>query len=88
VYVPNVFTPNGDGSNDVFFVNGKGITGLSVKIYNRWGNKVFEINNLNESWDGTYKGSDQNTAVFVYVLEANFENGKTVTESGNVSLVR
>jgi len=88
VYVPNVFTPNGDGNNDIFFVNGKGIIGLSVKIYNRWGNKVFEINNLNESWDGTYKGSEQNTAVFVYVLEATFINGKTVTESGDVSLIR
>jgi len=88
IFIPNVFTPNGDGSNDVFFVNGKGITGLSVKIYNRWGNKVFESSDINQGWDGKHNGADQNTAVFVYVLEANFENGKTVTESGNVSLVR
>ncbi len=88
VYVPNAFTPNGDGNNDVFFVNAKGVESLSVKIYNRWGNKVFEINDVNDIWDGTYKGKKQNTAVFVYVLEASFLNGKTVTESGNVNLIR
>lgn len=88
VYTPNMFSPNGDGENDVFFVRGKGIATLSVKIYNRWGNKVFEINDVNQGWDGTYKGSDQGTAVFVYVLEATFLNGKTVTESGDVSLIR
>ena len=88
VYVPNAFTPNGDGNNDVFFVNAKGVGSLSVKIYNRWGNKVFEINEVNDVWDGTYKGKKQNTAVFVYVLEATFLNGKTVTESGNVNLIR
>lgn len=88
VYVPNAFTPNGDGNNDVFFVNAKGVESLSVKIYNRWGNKVFEINDVNDVWDGTYKGKKQNTAVFVYVLEATFLNGKTVTESGNVNLIR
>ncbi len=88
VYTPNAFTPNGDGNNDVFFVRGKGIATLSVKIYNRWGNKVFEINDVTQGWDGTYKGAEQNTAVFVYVLEATFLNGKTVTESGDVSLIR
>ncbi|MBW6481692.1 MAG: gliding motility-associated C-terminal domain-containing protein [Vicingaceae bacterium] len=88
VYTPNMFSPNGDGENDVFFVRGKGIATLSVKIYNRWGNKVFEINDVNQGWDGTYKGANQNTAVFVYVLEATFLNGKTVTESGDVSLIR
>jgi len=88
VYTPNVFTPNGDGNNDIFFVRGKGIETLSVKIYNRWGNKVFEINDIAQGWDGTYKGAEQNTAIFVFVLEATFLNGKTVSESGDVSLIR
>ncbi|MBI2282036.1 MAG: gliding motility-associated C-terminal domain-containing protein [Bacteroidetes bacterium] len=88
VYLPNAFTPNGDGNNDIFFVRGKGIEALSVKIYNRWGNKVFEINDVTQGWDGTYKGSEQNTAVFVYVLEVTFQNGKIITESGDVELIR
>ncbi|PKP39540.1 MAG: hypothetical protein CVT98_01405 [Bacteroidetes bacterium HGW-Bacteroidetes-15] len=88
VYTPNAFTPNGDGNNDVFFVRGKGIATLSVQLYNRWGNKVFEINDVSQGWDGKYKGADQNTGVFVFVLEATFLNGKKVTQSGDVSLIR
>jgi gliding motility-associated-like protein len=88
VYLPNVFTPNGDGNNDILFAYGKGIVSLSFKIYNRWGNKVFETNEINQGWDGTHNGTEQNTAVFVYVVEATFLNGKTVTQSGDVSLVK
>ncbi|MDT8411741.1 MAG: gliding motility-associated C-terminal domain-containing protein, partial [Vicingaceae bacterium] len=88
VYTPNAFTPNGDGNNDVFFVRGKGIATLSVKIYNRWGNKVFETSDINQGWDGKHNGSDQNTAVFVYVIEGTFLNNKTFKESGDVSLIR
>jgi gliding motility-associated-like protein len=88
VYVPNMFSPNGDGQNDVFFVYGKGIETLSVKIYNRWGNEVFEIDDINQGWDGKYKGADQNTGVFVFMLEATFLNGKIISKSGDVNLVR
>jgi len=88
VYVPNVFSPNNDGNNDVLFVYGDGILSLSMKIYNRWGNKVFEITDVNQGWDGKYKGKDQNTAVFVYVLDVTFINGKYSSLSGNVSLIK
>ncbi len=88
VYLPNVFSPNGDGKNDVFYVRGKGIETISLKIYNRFGNKVFESNNLSEGWDGTYKGTIQNTSVFVFMLEVTFFNGKTLTKSGDISIIR
>lgn len=88
VYVPNAFSPNGDGNNDNFFVNGKGLASMSFKIYNRWGNKVFETNQISQVWDGKYNGKEQSTGVFMYVLEVVFVNGKSVTESGDVSLIR
>ena len=88
VYVPNVFSPNGDGNNDIFYVRGKGIRSMNIEIYNRWGNKVFESSNIADGWDGKYGGAEQNTAVFVYVINAVLENGKKVNESGNISIIR
>ena len=88
IYLPNVFSPNGDGENDVLFVRGKGIESVSLKIYNRWGNKVFESNNLEQGWDGTFKGKEQGSAVFVYYISATFVNGSTIEDKGNVSIVR
>ena len=88
VYVPNVFTPNEDGNNDVFYVRGKGIRSMNIEIYNRWGNKVFESSNVEVGWDGKYGAADQNSAVFVYVISAVLENGKKVEESGNISIIK
>jgi len=88
VYLPNVFSPNGDGENDILYVLGKGIESISLSIYNRWGNKVFETNDMLQGWDGTYNGNEQGNAVFVYYITATFVNGKTVEEKGNVSIVK
>ncbi|HLV42485.1 MAG TPA: gliding motility-associated C-terminal domain-containing protein, partial [Brumimicrobium sp.] len=88
VYVANAFSPNGDGNNDFIPVRGKCVASLNFKIFNRWGNLVFETDQLNHGWDGYYKGKLQNTAVFMYVLEATFENGEKIKESGDISLIR
>ncbi|MBI2281501.1 MAG: gliding motility-associated C-terminal domain-containing protein [Bacteroidetes bacterium] len=88
VYVPNVFTPNGDGNNDIFYVRGKGIRSMNLEIFNRWGNKVFESSNIEVGWDGKFGGAEQNSAVFVYVISAVLENGKKVEESGNISIIK
>jgi gliding motility-associated-like protein len=88
IYLPNVFSPNGDGENDVLYVRGKGVQTLSLSIYNRWGNKVFETDELEFGWDGTYRGEEQGSAMFVYYLSATFVNGETVEEKGNVSIVK
>src|SRR5690554_3431954 len=88
VYVANAFSPNGDGNNDFIPVRGECVNNLSFKIFNRWGNLVFETNKLNDGWDGYYKGELQNSGIYVYVLKATLENGETVNESGDITLLR
>ncbi len=88
VYLPNVFSPNGDGENDILYVLGKGVETINLTIYNRWGNKVFESNDMTQGWDGTYNGNEQGNAVFVYYISATFVNGLRVEDKGNVSIVK
>jgi len=88
VGVPNAFSPNGDGVNDVVKVEGRGIVSLVFRIYNRWGEKVFETNDKNIGWDGIYKGSLQEMEVYTYAVEATLINGKTVPLKGNITLLR
>src|SRR5207342_761602 len=67
VDVPTAFTPNGDGRNDVIYVDGWGIRKLNYfRIYNRWGQMLFESNDINVGWDGTFKGVPQNMETYVY----------------------
>jgi gliding motility-associated-like protein len=88
LYIPNAFTPNGDGDNDELLVRGNNITKMTLRVYHRWGEKVFETSNLNEGWDGTYKGKECDPAVFVYYLDIECKGGETYQEKGNVSLIR
>ena len=71
LYVPNGFSPNGDGQNDVLYVRGGGVTGMYWAIYDRWGERVFETSDPKQGWDGTYKGKNLDPAVFVYYLKVN-----------------
>ena len=88
--VPNAFSPNNDGHSDVFtlqkwaFCSSK----FSFIIFDRWGEKVFETEDASKGWDGTYKGKQMNTAVFVYIINATLTNGEKVTKKGNISLIR
>jgi gliding motility-associated-like protein len=72
IFVPNAFTPNGDGNNDYFEIFGNlfAINTLNVKVFDRLGNKVFESNEIHFKWDGTYKDKILTPAVFVYVVKA------------------
>jgi gliding motility-associated-like protein len=88
IYVPNIFSPNGDGNNDILFVRSEYIQSLTFKVYNRWGETVFEGKDINEGWNGEQKGKRCDPAVFVWYLEAVMTNGSVVTLSGNVTLVR
>ena len=88
VGVHNVFSPNGDGRNDILYVDSKGIKSLLFIIYGRWGEKVFESNDVNTGWDGTFRGKPMNPAVFVYYLKASFTNGREIIKQGNVTLIR
>jgi len=94
LFIPNSFSPNGDGVNDVLFVRGSGIKVMNLKIYNRWGEKVFELSTVNyqlstnKGWDGTYKGKELNAGVFIWYAEVEFDNGDRIYKKGNVSLIR
>lgn len=89
ITIPNIFTPNNDGINDVFKITTQNITRLNCKIYNRWGILVGELTKINEMWDGnTTSGLPCNAGVYYYVLTAIGEDGKEYDEKGFVSLVR
>ncbi len=94
IEVPEAFTPNGDGVNDFFTLFGNNIANYEIQIYNRWGEMVFssrdlsELSNLSKGWDGTYKGKEQNTGVFVYQLSATDVYGKSISKKGNLTLIR
>jgi gliding motility-associated-like protein len=88
IFIPNIFSPNNDGLNDVLYVRGEGIAQLSFVIFNRWGEKVFETNDPYLGWDGTFKGQQAETGVYVYMVNVTLDNGLTLKRSGNVTLVR
>ncbi len=88
VDVPNAFTPNGDGNNDTLFVRGFGVLELDFRLYNRWGQLVFETQALSQGWDGKFHGKDQDMDVYVYILNARLENNETVSKKGNITLIR
>ena len=87
-FVPTIFSPNGDGNNDEFKVYGKCITSINMKVYDRWGELVFESDDPSYGWDGTYKGQIMNTTSFVYVIDVTFLDDRIEHVKGNVSLVR
>jgi len=88
VYIPNAFSPNGDGNNDVLFVRGQGISILELRIYDRWGEKVFETTELSNGWDGTFKGKMMDQGVFVYTMYVQFTDGTVKDDKGNISLIK
>lgn len=90
VYVPNTFSPNGDGQNDVIKVFGPGVASVKeVRIFNRWGQMVFETNDPeNINWDGTFNGAELNPGVFVYYMDVECINGERTIKKGDITLLR
>lgn len=88
MYIPNAFTPNGDGMNDTFGVSGAAMGDFSLKIYNRWGEKVFETSNPTVRWDGKVNEEDAPSGVYVYKVLAKGVEGGKMQKKGNVTLVR
>ncbi len=86
--VPSAFSPNGDGNNDVLYVRGYGITSMNFKIFNRYGQKIFESSNQEYGWDGTVNGKPEDPGVFVWMLDARTADGKRHVLKGNVTLIR
>ena len=94
VFIPNTFSPNGDGSNDIFYVRGRGLDRVkSLRIFDRWGEVVFEkkdfaINDPSVGWDGRYKGGTPMADVYVYQVELLCGNGDLMHFDGNVALIK
>jgi gliding motility-associated-like protein len=88
IFVPNTFTPNGDGQNDILYVYGNSIAKLRLRVYNQWGQFIYESLNIQNGWDGTYKGQMQPNGVYVYQLEAEFNDGTKTTKKGTITLLR
>lgn len=88
LFIPNGFSPNGDGANDLFFVRGTGIGTLDLQVYNRWGQLVFSTNDQTIGWDGSHNGKELNSDVFVYKCDVVLKNGKELRFQGNVTLFK
>lgn len=94
VFIPNTFSPNGDGANEIFYPRGTGLFSIkSARVFNRWGEVVYEKNNFqpndaNAGWDGTHKGQKLLPDVFVYMFEIICDNNTTLVYKGNIALIR
>jgi gliding motility-associated-like protein len=94
LYIPNSFTPNGDGLNDIFSAVGYNIVEFEMLIFNRWGEKIFQSDNINFGWNGSYlKGNAPNQGdkvqeeVFVYKLKFIDISGLEHTKEGTVTVI-
>ncbi|MFK7808184.1 MAG: gliding motility-associated C-terminal domain-containing protein [Saprospiraceae bacterium] len=88
VFFPNAFSPNDDGHNDILYLRGAFVTDAHFVIYNRWGEKIFESNDKNIGWDGTFKGEELSSDVYGFYLRARCGNGDEFVKKGNVTLLR
>jgi gliding motility-associated-like protein len=93
VFMPNTFSPNGDGNNDLFYPRGRGIERIKMlRVFNRWGQVVYErrdfpINDPLSGWDGKYKGQKPQPDVYVYQVEVFCDNGEIIRFNGNIALI-
>lgn len=88
VGLPTGFSPNGDGENDILYVRGAAIKTMDLKIYNRWGQLVFESSSQDVGWDGKYNGEPQPIEAYGYVLSVSFIDGTAKLLKGNITLLR
>ncbi|MBS1525885.1 MAG: gliding motility-associated C-terminal domain-containing protein [Bacteroidetes bacterium] len=88
VFVPNAFTPNGDGKNDILYVYSSAIKSIKFYVYDQWGELIFTSLNQATGWDGTYKGAAEPVGVYVYYVEAIANDGQTLKKKGTVTLIR
>jgi gliding motility-associated-like protein len=88
--VPNAFTPNNNGLNDVFRIKSNApLLDFELSIFNRWGERVYNTLNQESGWDGTYQGKEQNSGVFVYTVSyRDWGNNEIITKKGNLTLIK
>lgn len=88
IFVPNVFTPNGDGKNDILYVYGNYIASIKFLIFNQWGELIFQSDNINTGWNGMYKGRMQPMGVYVYALKVVLQDGTVINKKGSINLIK
>jgi gliding motility-associated-like protein len=88
VFVPNAFSPNGDGENDQLCVYGNCFKTLRFMIFNRWGENVFDTESTKPCWDGTFRDKPMNSAVFGFYLEGVLYTGEEIKRKGEINLIR
>ena len=88
LFVPNAFTPNGDGKNDVVYVRSQTVKTLKFYIYSQWGKQLFYSANIANGWDGTSSGSNQPVGVYVYMVKAIMNDGRELNKKGTITLIR
>jgi gliding motility-associated-like protein len=89
IFVPDAFTPNGDGKNDVVKPIPVGVTQLDYfNIYNRWGQMLFTTAEIGKGWDGRVNGTFQNSGTYIYTVQGIDYLGKVITKKGTVVLIR
>lgn len=88
VYVPNAFSPNGDGENEVLYVRSAIATKILFRVFDRWGEMIFETTDMNIGWDGTFRGKLVDPDTYDYYLEADCYGGEKAIIKGNITLIR
>jgi gliding motility-associated-like protein len=88
LFIPNTFTPNGDGINDVFNVKITNIKSYHIRIYDRWGSLLYESKNIGSSWDGIYQGKQAPFGVYYYMIDAVGTDNAVLKRAGYVAVVR
>ena len=88
IYVPNTFTPNNDGINDVFEIKGEYINNFNLWIFNRWGEQIYYTDTQNDFWDGTYMNEDCKIDVYVWKIEYLDARNNLGKLKGHVNLLR
>ena len=88
IYVPNSFTPNGDGLNDEFMVKGAGIKSFKLSVFDRWGVLLFETDNVTNAWNGTYRSKELPNGIYVYKLEAESYENIIFKKTSKLTIIR
>jgi gliding motility-associated-like protein len=89
IYVPNAFTPNGDGQNEAFLVKGEGVVWMELLLFDRWGRLITRFDSLDSRWDGSGPGGGPAPeGVYTYVLRARLNSGRELERGGTVTLIR
>lgn len=88
IFVPNAFTPNGDGKNDVVYVRSQTLKTMAFYIYSQWGEQLFYSSSISKGWDGTRNSANQALGVYVYVLKATMNDGRQINKKGTITLIR